>query len=113
MSDDPEFAYLTTAGRVTGAPHRIEIWYRRLGEVVWFISGGKEMADWVKNLRADPRCTVEIGEDGPPLAGTAFFDAQDEMAPRESLAARYQRWAPGAQLTRWATEGLLVGVRLD
>jgi deazaflavin-dependent oxidoreductase (nitroreductase family) len=105
-----EFAYLTTTGRVSGRPHRIEIWYRRIDDVVWLISGGRDGADWVQNLRADPRCTIEIGDE--VLTGTAFLDAQDELAPRQALAARYQQWEPGQPMTPWSIDGLLVGVRL-
>lgn len=107
---DPEYAYLTTTGRVTGRPHRIEIWYRRIGDVVWMISGGRDAADWVLNLIADPRVTVEIG--GETLTGTARVDLQDALEPREALAARYQGWRAGEPLTGWATGGLLVAVEL-
>jgi deazaflavin-dependent oxidoreductase (nitroreductase family) len=107
---DHEFAYLTTTGRVSGQPHRIEIWYRRIDDVVWFISGGRDGADWVQNLRANPACTVEIGDD--VLTGEAFFEPQDALAPRQALAARYQGWREPDPLTPWATTGLLVGVRI-
>jgi deazaflavin-dependent oxidoreductase (nitroreductase family) len=108
---DHEYAYLTTTGRRSGRPHRIEIWYRRIDDVVWFIAGDRERADWVRNLMADPACTVEIGFES--RSGVAFLDAQDELAPREALAVRYQHWEPGEPMTMWSTEGLLVGVRLD
>lgn len=111
VSDDPEYAYLTTTGRVTGKPHRIEIWYRRIDDVVWFISGGRNAADWVQNLRADPRAAIEIDDD--VLTGAAFFEPQEALEPRQALAARYQGWRAPDPLTPWATSGLLVGVRLD
>jgi deazaflavin-dependent oxidoreductase (nitroreductase family) len=108
---DHEYAYLTTIGRRSGRSHRIEIWYRRIDDVVWFISGGRNGADWVQNLRADPHATIEIGD--ATLTGEAFFEPQDTREPREALAARYQGWSEPAPLTPWATSGLLVGVRLD
>jgi deazaflavin-dependent oxidoreductase (nitroreductase family) len=109
--DDHEYAYLTTTGRVSGQPHRIEIWYRRIDDVVWFIAGGRWSADWTQNLRAHPQASIEIGDD--VLTGTAFFEPQDALEPRQALAARYQGWRPPAPLTPWATTGLLVGVRLS
>ena len=120
MSDDPEFAYLTTTGRVTGTPHRIEIWYRRLplpssgaqvGDVVWFLAGGRLSADWVQNLVADPRVTIEIGDE--TLDGTAFVDDQDAPEARRALAARYQGWREGQALSGWATGAMAVGVRIS
>ena len=108
---DQEYAYLTTTGRSSGEPHRIEIWYRRIDDVVWFIAGGRWSADWTQNLRANPACTIEVGDE--VLTGTAFFEPQDARAPREALAARYQGWREGEPLTPWATSGLLVGVRIE
>jgi deazaflavin-dependent oxidoreductase (nitroreductase family) len=111
VSDDPEFAYLTTTGRVTGKPHRIEIWYRRIGDVVWFLAGGRMNADWVQNAVADPRVTIEIGDE--TLHGIAFVDDQDAPDARRALAARYQGWHAGEELSGWATGAMAVGVRLS
>ena len=40
MAEDPEYAYLTTAGRRTGDAHIVELWYRRTDDgTVWFMAG--------------------------------------------------------------------------
>jgi deazaflavin-dependent oxidoreductase (nitroreductase family) len=109
--DDPEYAYLTTIGRRTGAPHRIEIWYRQIGDVVWMLSGGRETADWVQNLLADPHVTIEIGDE--VLSGTAFVDDQDAPDARRALAGRYQGWREGQALSGWAAGAMAVGVRIS
>jgi len=109
--EDPEFAYLTTIGRRTGAPHRIEIWYRRIGDVVWFLSGGRDTADWVQNVLADPNVTIEIGDE--TISGTAFVDDQDAHEARRALAARYQGWKEGQALSGWTTGSMAVGVRIS
>ena len=90
---------------------RESVWYFRDGDVVWFISGGLANADWVKNLIADPRVMIEIGDER--LHGTAFVDDQDAPTARRGLAARYQGWREGEALSGWATHGMTVGVRLD
>jgi deazaflavin-dependent oxidoreductase (nitroreductase family) len=108
---EPEYAYLTTTGRRTGTPHRIEIWWTRERDVIWFLSGGLADADWVKNLLADPRVTVEIGDE--TFAGTAFVDDQDAPVARRGLAARYQGWQEGEPLSGWAANSLAVGVRIQ
>src|SRR4051812_35742138 len=59
---EPEYCYLTTTGRVSGKPHEIEIWYVRLGDVLYLLSGGGEKSDWVKNLRKDANVSLRIGE---------------------------------------------------
>jgi len=107
---DPEYAYLTTTGRRTGRPHRVEIWYRLLGDVVWFIAGEGTASDWVQNLIADAAVTIEIGD--TTLAGTASVDDQDAPEARRALAARYQGWREGQPLSSWATGGMTVSVRL-
>ena len=59
-----DFCYVTTTGRATGRPHRIEIWFAAHPEreTIFLLSGGRERADWVRNLVASPRCAVEIGD---------------------------------------------------
>ena len=59
------FCYVTTTGRVTGKPHRIEIWFAAAPEAdtIYILSGGRERSDWVRNLVASPSCTVELGAD--------------------------------------------------
>ena len=110
--DDPEFAYLTTAGRKTGRAHTVELWYRRVGDTVWFIAG--QPSDWVANLLADPAASVRIG-DGTELAGTGRVEAGDAHGAaraRRLLAERYQGWQQGQPLSSWATTGLAVAVDL-
>lgn len=108
---DHEYAYLTTIGRVSGRPHRIEIWYRRFGDVVWMLAGGGLASDWVQNLVADPRVTIEIGDD--VLTGTASIDDQHALEARRALAGRYQGWREGQPLSGWATSSLAVAITLD
>src|SRR2546422_5981725 len=57
------FLYLTTIGRRTGRPHRIEIWFAAHEGRLYLLSGGRERADWVRNLQANPRVTVELGDE--------------------------------------------------
>jgi deazaflavin-dependent oxidoreductase (nitroreductase family) len=58
---EEQYCYLTTRGRVSGRPHRIEIWFALDGSTLYLLSGGRERSDWVKNLRATPEVTVELG----------------------------------------------------
>jgi deazaflavin-dependent oxidoreductase (nitroreductase family) len=109
---DAEFAHLTTTGRRTGRPHTVELWYRRLGDTVWFISG--QRSDWVANLLATPVATVRIGDD--ELRGSARVEPGDERGAggaRRALAARYQGWTEGRPLSGWATGGTAVAIDLE
>ncbi len=54
-----DFCYLTTTGRVTGMPHRIEIWFALHESTVYLMAGDRDRSDWVRNLMADPEVTLE------------------------------------------------------
>ena len=56
------FCYLTTTGRVTGRSHRIEIWFALHDDVLYVLSGGREHADWVRNVLVSPQVVLEIGD---------------------------------------------------
>ena len=86
---------ITTTGRRSGQPKRIEIWWFRVdGRFV--ITGTPGPRDWVANLRADPRLIVHVdGRDIPAIAGfvedqafrrvvftrpqTSWYSSQDEL----------------------------------
>ena len=103
------YAYLTTEGRVTGRPHRIEIWFVVIGDSMWVLSGGGRSSDWVKNLIANPELLVEIGGERW-IAQAVLHDEIGSHPARERLAERYQGWQRGAPLTEWALSSLLVSI---
>lgn len=68
---EPEFLYLTTTGRRSGRPREIEIWFTVRGGRYCVVAEHGDAAQWVRNLRAEPR--VRIGEDafaGPARASS-------------------------------------------
>ena len=106
-SDEP-FCYVTTRGRITGRPHEIEIWYVAHDGALYLMAGGGESADWVKNMRAESTVRLRLAE--------SEFDASAEVAPagvdestiRRAMAAKYQGWEEGAELSEWARTALVV-----
>jgi deazaflavin-dependent oxidoreductase (nitroreductase family) len=52
---------LTTTGRRSGRPREIEIWFTAWGERVYVIAEERERAQWVQNIRADPRVRWRVG----------------------------------------------------
>lgn len=52
---------LTTIGRRTGRPSRIEIWILKVGDRL-IITGTPGPRDWYANLLADPTCTIHLKE---------------------------------------------------
>jgi deazaflavin-dependent oxidoreductase (nitroreductase family) len=109
---DVEFCYLTTTGRVSGRPHEIEIWYGVRGDTIYMLSGGGDRSDWVRNLLADSSVSVRI--DGVDRAGTARVvdDPSEDGPARTLLAAKYQGWREGRELSDWARTALAIAVDL-
>jgi deazaflavin-dependent oxidoreductase (nitroreductase family) len=86
---DP-FLYLTTTGRRTGRPHRIEIWFAEQNGKLYLMSGGRDGADWVRNLRANPRVSVDLGgETHQAVARVLAPDTPEDQLARQLLLAKY------------------------
>jgi deazaflavin-dependent oxidoreductase (nitroreductase family) len=60
-SSTAKYLYLTTTGRRTGRPREIEIWFTQRGGRYYLVAEHRERAQWVKNLRAEPRVAVRVG----------------------------------------------------
>lgn len=108
---DEQYCYLTTTGRVTGQPHRIEIWFAIDHDTLYMLSGGGDRSDWVKNLRRHPTVAVEIG--------TGNFQGRARVVtdPTEGDRARalvHDKYAPGYRedLTSWRRTALPIAVDL-
>lgn len=87
---DDAFCYLTTTGRRSGRPHRIEIWFAVHDGRVYLLAGGRERSDWVRNLRASRRVTVQLGDE--THAGTARVlesGTDEDRLARQLLVAKY------------------------
>ncbi len=112
---DEAFCYITTTGRRTGRPHRIEIWFA--GEpgsrTIYAMAGGREQADWVRNVMADPRVTVRVGTQEGEAVGRVVEAGTDEDAlARRLVLGKYQH--PGqSDLERWAASALPVAFDLS
>ena len=106
------YAYLTTTGRVSGAPHEIEIWFAPVGPTVYFLSGDRERADWIRNLHRDPNVTVRIA--GRLIMGTARVvrpDTAEDTTARDLLWRKYS--GPDDDLVSWRDRALPIAVDFD
>jgi deazaflavin-dependent oxidoreductase (nitroreductase family) len=109
---DEQFCYLTTRGRVSGRPHRIEIWFALERATLYLLSGGRDHSDWVKNLRKTPDVTVELG--GEIFGGRArIVQDPDEEERARTLVHDKHAGSYGGDLTRWRRSALPVAVDLE
>jgi deazaflavin-dependent oxidoreductase (nitroreductase family) len=99
------YLYLTTTGRISGAPREIEIWFVESNGNFYILAEHFHNAQWVKNIKQNPRVHVRVGN----REFDATARALDENADRES-------WLMAQKLARekygWG-EGLPVEISPD
>ena len=102
---ETEYLYLTTTGRRSGQPRRIEIWFTRNDGRYYVIAEHLWETHWVQNLLADPRVRVRVG--GEEFAGRGrVVDARAE--PQLSRAVQ----ALSEEKYGWG-DGLVVEIAPD
>ncbi len=106
-----EYCYLTTAGRVTGRAHEIEIWFGLRNNTLYLLAGSKT-SDWVKNLLKNPDVSVRIGKFTFAGAARLVEDSEEDHMARHLVAEKYQEWEEGRTLSQWARTALPVGIDL-
>lgn len=109
VADEP-FCYVTTVGRVTGRPHTIEIWFGERDGILYLLSGGGDESDWVRNMRAEPKVSVRLGDQVRQGLARLVDDPKEEAGARRLLASKYQGWREGRPLSRWASTAFVVAI---
>ena len=113
MSDGPladlDYCYLTTTGRRTGQPHRIEIWFALSDGRVYLLSGGGARSDWVRNLIEAPEVRLEIGGEERATTARVVTDPGEDAEARQLLTEKYRPRYRG-DLTEWGRTSLPVAV---
>ena len=104
------FCYLTTRGRRTGRPHTIEIWFVVVGASAYLMAGGRDRADWVRNLMADGKVTLRVGEESWPAQGRVVEEGTPEDAEaRRLMLTKYSTPGTG-DLDPWGRSALVIAV---
>jgi len=91
------YLYLTTKGRRSGLPRQIEIWFTESEERFFVIAEYPDRANWVKNIRADPRVRVRVADrQFDASARLVQDDAEPELAQRvKALSDEKYGWSAG------------------
>lgn len=87
---DLDYCYLTTTGRRTGEPHRIEIWFALGDGVAYLLSGGGDRSDWVRNLEVSPDVVLEIGGETRTTRARVVTDHEEDALARRIVAEKYR-----------------------
>ena len=104
------FCYITTAGRVTGRPHTVEMWFAMHGRSIYMLAGDHG-SDWVKNTRRTPAVSVRIGGHTFPGAGRVVAGQEEDALARRLVLEKYQP-GYGEDLTDWNRAALVVAIDL-
>lgn len=101
--------HVTTRGRRTGQPRRIEIWWFRVdGRFV--ITGTPGKRDWLANLKADPRLKIHV--DGVDIDATAAVVEDRDLRRRVFTAPQTKWYVSQAELDHLVETAPMVEIRL-
>lgn len=105
---------LETIGRVTGRPHVVEIWFAAdpIRRRVYMLAGGRDQADWTRNVRRDGSVRMRFGKLWLKGAARWIEGEPEEQLARRLLAAKYYGWTEGRALNQWARNSLPVAIDL-
>ncbi len=82
------FALLETTGRRSGLPRHTPVGNGLTGDTFWLVAAHGDQADYVRNLRADPRVRVKVA--GRWRTGTAvILPGDDAVARSRTLPYRW------------------------
>ena len=106
---DLDYCYLTTTGRRSGEPHRIEIWFALVDGVVYLLSGGGDRSDWVRNLELSPDVVLEIGGEKRTTTARLVADRDEDELARRVVVEKYRPRYRG-DLDDWGKTSLPVAI---
>ena len=104
---------VTTVGRISGRPHRIEIWFAHYNGTAYLLSGGGDRSDWVRNLIANRAVTVDVA--GVSLSGSGRIVEAGTDEDRLARNLVFDKYTPtyDGDLTEWRDTALPVAIDLE
>lgn len=103
---------ITTTGRTSGQPRRIEIWFHNLDGAI-YITGLPGRRDWYANLLANPAFLFHLKGDivaDLPAWATPVLETESRRAIFSRILATLGR---AEELSKWLEESPLVAVTFE
>lgn len=103
---------ITTTGRTSGEPRRIEIWFHNLDGTI-YITGTPGKRGWYANLVAHPEFTFHLKKSAAadlPARAAPITDPEERRAIFTPILARLDR---SGDLNAWIAGSPLVAVSFD
>jgi len=109
-----QYCYLTTTGRISQKPHTVELWYASSPQkaTIYILAGGRERADWVRNIGKDPHVSVRAKGVIRAGVGRIVESGEEELQARKLVVAKYynREYKPSGG---WEAEALPVAIDLQ
>jgi hypothetical protein len=102
---------ITTIGRTTGRPRRIEIWFHHLDGRL-YITGLPGTRGWYANLQTHPEFTFHLKEGVRANLRARATPIVEPVRRRAILARLLERLGHTAELDTWVRESPLVEVEI-
>ena len=102
------FALLETTGRRSGQPRHTPVGNGLVGDTFWLVAVHGDQADYVRNLRAEPRVRLRVGRQW--RSGKAVVLPDDDASARSRLLPYQWDAAIGRAM---ATTPLTIRIDLD
>lgn len=93
-----QYLYLTTIGRKTGLPREIEIWFVAFDDKYYVLAEHREQAQWVRNIRANPRVRVRVGEKSFEATARVLDKERDRATYEQAQRLEREKYGWGAGL---------------
>lgn len=103
---------ITTTGRRSGQPRRIEIWFHNLDGRL-FIGGPPGKRDWYANLRANPTLTFHIKQSVRADLPARAVPVTDDDERRAIVMRILDKPADDPAVIAWVERGPLVEILLQ
>jgi deazaflavin-dependent oxidoreductase (nitroreductase family) len=108
---------ITTTGRKTGAPRRIEIAFSNVDGTVYITGTPGRPRSWYANLRANPAFTFHLKQGVTadlPAQATPILDSEQRLAILSAMLRRFaERSDRTYDLDDWVAHSPLVSVTFD
>jgi deazaflavin-dependent oxidoreductase (nitroreductase family) len=82
-------AMLETIGRKSGKPVQSAVGFIQEGDGSLLVAAGSDMADWVLNLRADPRSRASVGDNTAEYGQAVELEGAERSAALVALILKY------------------------
>ena len=102
---------ITTTGRTTGRPRRIEMWFHNLDGPL-YLTGTPGGRDWYANLRAHPDFTFHLKDAVRVDLPARAIPILDPAQRRAILSRLLERLGHTGELETWVRESPLVEVEI-